>query len=98
MADIPNGPALVDGKYLQFRGKPLVREGNTICYGDMAEKCILILEIMSYKKVDGVELPDKILVQVIDTADPNKIIKQGSKEGFYAAFAIGLIWLELALK
>ena len=38
---------LVSGEYLEYKGKPLVREGNTICYGDMSEKCILILEIMS---------------------------------------------------
>ena len=44
---------LVSGKYLEYRGKPLVREGDTICYGDMNEKCILILEIISYKEVEG---------------------------------------------
>lgn len=26
----------VEGKYLLFRGKPLVREGNQICYGEYA--------------------------------------------------------------
>ena len=40
----------VKGKYLEYKGKPLVREGNTICYGDMTEKYVLLLEIMSYKK------------------------------------------------
>jgi len=64
----------------------------------MNEKCILILEIMSYKKVGDEELPDKILIQVIDSKDPNKIIRQGSKEGLHDAFAMGLIWLEMALK
>ena len=33
------------GKYLEYKGKPLVREDNTICYGDMSEKCVLVLEI-----------------------------------------------------
>jgi hypothetical protein len=36
----------VSGSYLEYLDKPLVREGDTICYGDMNEKCILILEIM----------------------------------------------------
>ena len=36
--------ATVGGKYLEYKGKPLVREGDTICYGDMDDKCILILE------------------------------------------------------
>ena len=88
---------IVEGKYLEYKGKPLVREGNTICYGDMNEKCILVLEIMSYKEVDGNNLPDKILIQIIDSKDPTKIIKQGDKNGLHDAFTIGLVWLERAL-
>ena len=88
---------MVEGKYLMYKERPLVREGNTICYGDMAEKCILILEIMSYKEEAGNQVPDKIFVQVIDSKDPTKIIKQGAKEGLYDAFSIGVIWLEHAL-
>lgn len=98
MANIPNDREIVSGKYLEYKGKPLVREGHTICYGDKTEKCILILEIMSYKKSGGNELPDKILIQVIDSNDPTKIIRQGLKEGLYDAFSIGLVWLEMALK
>ena len=87
----------VSGKYLMYKNKPLVREGNTICYGDMNEKCILILEIMSYKNEGGNQVPDKIIVQVIDSKDPNKIVKQGVKEGLYDAFSFGVVWLEHAL-
>ena len=88
----------VSGQYLEYKGKPLVREGNTICYGDMEEdKCILILEIMSYKTVDSHSVPDKILIQVIDSKDPTKIIKQGDKNGLYDALSIGFVWLERAL-
>ena len=89
---------LVEGKFLQYLDKPLVREENTICYGDMNEKCILILEIMSYKETEGKKVPKDIFIQVIDSKDPTKIIKQGKKEGLYDAFSMGLIWLDLALK
>jgi len=89
---------LVSGKYLEYKGKPLVREGDTICYGDMSEKCILILEIMSYKKSGANDIPDKILIQIIDSKDPGKIIKQGSKDGLYEAFSLGCVWLDQALK
>ena len=89
---------LVEGKYLEYLDKPLVREENTIVYGDMNEKCILILEIMSYKDVDGKQMPKDVFIQVIDSKDPTKIIKQGKKEGLYDAFSIGLVWLDLALK
>ena len=90
---------LVEGKYLEYKDRPLVREGNTICYGDKTEKCFLLLEIMSTKKDEesGEELPDKILIQIIDSTDPNKIIKQGDKSGLYDAFSLGLVWLEREL-
>ena len=89
---------LVEGKYLEYQNKPLVREGNTICYGDMSEKCILVLEIMSYKDVGGEQLPNDVFIQVIDSKDPNKILKQGMKKGLHDAFSIGLVWLDMALK
>ena len=90
---------LVEGKYLEYKDRPLVREGNTICYGDKTEKCFLLLEIMSTKKdeISGEELPDKIFIQIIDSKDPNKIIKQGDKSGLYDAFSLGLVWLEREL-
>ena len=80
----------VSGSYLEYRGWPLVREENTICYGDMNEKCSLLLEIMSYKD----NLPDMILIQVVDSKDPNKILRQGQKNGLYEAFNLGVIWLD----
>ncbi len=88
----------VSGKYLEYLDKPLVREGDTICYGDMSEKCILVLEIMSYKEVDGKQLPKTVLVQIIDSKDPNNIIKQGMKEGLHDAFTMGLVWLDMELR
>lgn len=90
---------LVEGKYLEYKDRPLVREGNTICYGDKAERCFLLLEILSYKKdeVSGEELPDNIYIQIVDSNDPNKIIKSGDKRGLYDAFSLGLVWLEREL-
>ena len=88
----------VSGKYLMYKEKPLVREGDTICYGDMNEKCILVLEIMSYKKVGNEDIPNDILIQIIDSKDPTKLIKQGKKNGLNDAFSIGVVWLDMALK
>jgi hypothetical protein len=88
----------VSGQYLEYLGKPLVREGDTICYGDMNEKCILIMEILSYKDKDNQKLPDKIMIQIIDSKDPNRIIRQGSYNGLHDAFSMGLIWLDQALQ
>ena len=88
--------APIEGKYLTYLDQPLVREGQTICYGDKSEKCFLILEIMSYKKEHGRDVPDNILIQVVDSKDPGKIIKQGDKSGLHNALTMGMIWLERA--
>ena len=92
-----NGTPTIKGKYLMYKNRPLVREGDTICYGDMSEKYILIMEIFSYKVEDGMKLPDTVLVQVVESEDQNKIVRQGEKKGLYEAFGYGLIWLEQAL-
>lgn len=87
----------LDGEYLIYKGKPLVREKNVICYGNMTDKCYLFMMILSTKKVGDKEVPDNILTQVLTTGDNPKIIKQGTKSGLYDAFDIGTIWLERAL-
>ena len=46
---------------------------------------------------EGNKVPDKILVQVVESEDQNKIVRQGEKSGLFEAFGYGLIWLEQAL-
>ncbi len=90
---------MVEGKYLMYQGKPLVREENTLIYGDLNnDPCVLVLEIMSYTGEGEDKTPDTVLLQIVDAKDPNKIIKQGQKQGMHAAFEMGLIWLDLELK
>ena len=84
-------------KYLMFRGKPLVREGNQICYGSMEDKYILFLGIMSTKKVLDKEVPDQVLIQIQSTTD-KKVVKFGMKNGLHEAFEYGLIWLDTELR
>ena len=87
----------LNGKFLMYKGKPLVREKNLICYGNMTDKCYLSMLILTNKTVGSVEVPNNVLVQVLTTGENPKIIKQGNKIGLYDAFDIGTIWLERAL-
>ena len=89
--------ATVKGDYLMYKDRPLVREGNTIVYGNIEDEYVLQLIIMNEKEYMGKNVPDKILIQVIDSNDPNKILKQGDKSGLYDAFSLGLVWLEREL-
>ena len=89
-------------EFLTYKGKPLVRRGNEIYYGDMSEKYVVKLEILSTKKENDIESADKIKVLLLlsDTElDMKKrIIKTSEKTGLYNAMDIGAIWLERELK
>ncbi len=87
-------------KFIEYKGKALVREDNMISYGNMTDKAVLFLMVTSYKKFGGIDIPDNILIQILSTDTSldfsKRIIKQGEKKGLYEAFDIGLIWLDRA--
>lgn len=84
-------------KYMIYKGKPLVREGQQIVYGNMDDKYILFLGIMTTKKVGEKDVPDQIMIQIQSTED-KKVVKFGMKNGLYEAFEYGLIWLDTELR
>ncbi len=89
-------------EFLTYKGRPLVRNGNTLYYGDMAEEFVIMIQIMSTKKEGDLEVADKVLVQLLSTNNElrprERIIKKSEKNGLYNAMDIGAIWLERALK
>lgn len=88
-----------EGEYLMYQGKPLVREDNTIIYGDLNhDPFVLVLEIMNYKEEGGEKVPGKVLIQILDSKDPNNIVQSGQKDGLHDAFVLGTTWLDLKLK
>ena len=89
-------------QFLMYKGKPLVRSGNTLYYGDMADKCVIMMQILSTKTVKELTVADKVQVQLLST-DPDlrmkdRILKKSEKTGLYNAMDIGAIWLERALE
>ena len=89
-------------QFLMYKGKPLVRSGNTLYYGDMADKCVIMMQILSTKTVKDLTVADKVQVQLLST-DPDlrmkdRILKKSEKSGLYNARDIGAIWLERALE
>lgn len=86
----------VKGSYLYYKNRPLVREKDTICYGDFSEKCVMLFEIMSYEEQDGIRTPGKILIQILDSQS-GQILKQADKVGLHEAFTYGMFWYEKIL-
>ena len=88
----------VSGNYLMYQGKPLIRQDNAYVWGDMKnDRAALLLLVLSNKEVNGQQVPDNILVQVVSTDDTQKVLKQGQKNGLYAALDIGTVWLKKEL-
>ena len=87
---------------LMYKGRPLRRVGNLIYYGTMADKYIIMMQILETKTEKDLALASKISVQ-LQLTDPdlksrNRIVKKSEKDSLYAAKDIGAIWLERALK
>ncbi|NLA77367.1 MAG: hypothetical protein GX851_06005 [Clostridiales bacterium] len=87
--------------FLTYKGKPLIRSGNTLYYGNMSDDYVVMLSISSSKPVNDLEVADKVTVQLLST-DPDvrpkdRIIKKSEKKSLYEAMDIGTIWLERAL-
>lgn len=88
-------------EFLTYKGRPLVRNGNIIYYGNMYEKYVVMLQIINQSTTKGIETAGTVMVQLLATDEnlraKDRIIKKTEKEGLYNAIDIGSIWLERAL-
>ncbi len=86
---------------LTYKGKPLVRCGNEIYYGNMTDPYVLYLQALTTKQENGMEIADKVHLILLSTDDskalPERIMRQTNKVGLFNALDIGSIWLEKAL-
>ena len=86
---------------LTYKGRPLVRKDNLLYYGSMADKYIVMLQVLETKKEHDMDLATRVLVQ-LQLTDPNlkardRVVKKSEKDGFYTALDVGCVWLERAL-
>ena len=91
----------IQGEFLTYLGKPLVREGNLLLYGDMNEPYCLQMMILTEKEVSvgsvTTTVPDGIIVQILSTdtskSFTQRLEKQFEKNGLFEALDIGIAWL-----
>ena len=88
-------------KFLMYKGHPLVRSGNTIYYGSLADKCVVMMQILTTKQVGDMTIADKVQLQLLSTDEElrmkDRILKKSEKNGLYNAMDVGSVWLERAL-
>ncbi len=86
-------------KFLEYKGKPLVRSGDEIYYGDMSESHVVKFTILS-KDAEG--QPNKINIKLLksdtELKEKDRIVKESTKGTMFEALDIGFVWLERTLK
>ena len=88
-------------KVLTYNGKPIIRCGNRIYYGDLNDKLILVLDITKTRNVNGLETATEVLVQVMDNTGEfgkGQVFRKATRDNLYKALDIGEWWLKDAIK
>ena len=88
--------------FIEYKGRPLVRSGKTIYYGDLNEPYVVCLMIKSEIEQNGEKIADDVQVQLISTDETlspmDRVIKKSEKKGLWVALDLGIAWLERQLK
>ena len=86
---------------LTYKGHPLRRKDSLIYYGSMAEKYIILLQVLDQKTEQDLELATRVSVQ-LQLTDPDlksrdRVVKKTEKDSLYAAMDVASVWLDRAL-
>ena len=86
---------------LTYKGHPLRRKDNLIYYGSMADKYIVMIQVMNTEKDGSLELASKVHLQ-LQLTDPDlksrdRVVKKSDLPDLFSAVDMGSIWLMRAL-
>lgn len=86
---------------LTYKGHPLMRKDTMIYYGSMADKYVVLLQVLSAEPRGDIKLSKKVKVELQYT-DPeisskDRVLKTAERVGLYNALDLASIWLERAL-
>lgn len=82
---------------MNYKGKPLVRKGDTIYYGDMADDYVAMIHINKTEKSCDMDMASDVSIQLISTDETkslkDRIVKKAERPGLYEALNIADIWM-----
>ena len=86
---------------LIYKGHPLRRVDNLIYYGTMADKYIIMMQVLSTKKEQDLDVATKVSIQLQltepDLKSRDRVVKKSEKDSLYAAMDVATVWLDRAL-
>ena len=92
---------MAEKNVLMYKGHPLMRKDNLVYYGSMADKYIVMLQILESSNLQDLNVASRVSVQ-LQLTDPgvksrDRVVKKTEKDGFYTALDVGSVWLDRAL-
>ena len=86
---------------LTYKGHPLRRKDNLIYYGSMADKYIVMIQVMNSEKDGALDIANKVHLQ-LQLTDPDlksrdRVQKKSDQPDLFSAIEMGSIWLMRAL-
>ena len=87
-------------KLLKYNGKPLIRVGDRLYYGELEDKLILVLDVVETKEVNGVRAASKVKLSLMDNTGEfgnGQVFRKAERDDIRKALDIGEWWLQDAL-
>lgn len=85
-------------EFLTYEGKPLLRDGNVLYYGDFNENFITRFTITDTKALSDLNVASKVTIELLEKNGEDistaRLTKKAERESLYAALDIGVYWLE----
>ncbi|MBE7047817.1 MAG: hypothetical protein E7393_00380 [Ruminococcaceae bacterium] len=85
-------------KMLLYEGKPLLRDGNVLYYGDFEKNFITRFTITETKQVQNLTVASKVTIELLEKHGEDiktaRLTKKAERDSLYAALDIGVYWLE----
>ncbi|MBQ3226877.1 MAG: hypothetical protein IJB48_07460 [Clostridia bacterium] len=85
-------------KILFYRGKPLLRDGSVLYYGDFNDNFIVRMTVTETKKINQLKIATKVSIELLekhgDSIETARLTKKAERTSIWAALDLGVYWLE----
>ncbi|MBQ8301603.1 MAG: hypothetical protein IJX57_06540 [Clostridia bacterium] len=88
-------------KILTYKGKPLLKCGERVYYGNLEDKVILALDVIESEDNKDVKNSTKVKIQIMDNTGElgkGQVFRKGERENLYKALDLGEWWLHEAIE
>lgn len=83
--------------FFTYKGYPLVRNKDTIYYGNMSDNFVVMMQIMEKTKIGSLDVASRVKIYQMATDEKlnpiEAIVKTSEKNSLYEALDIAYVWL-----